>query len=239
MIDIHCHILPGIDDGAKDLEESLKMARIAVKDGVTTIIATPHCYDGVYDCQQHDIPELCGQLSGVLAEKNIPLQILPGAEVRLGPELLENFNGGRVLTLGDAGRIVLLELPEIFFIEGVLNIIQGLREVDVRCIIAHPERNSLLHNRKEVVKILVNAGAELQLTAGSLLGDFGKEIKLFAEDLLQSEATLYLASDAHCPKRRKPQLKKALKRAGRFMGSADVEKIVNCELSDVSTDVHV
>jgi protein-tyrosine phosphatase len=231
LIDIHCHILPGIDDGASRMSDSLAMARLAADDGVRTIIATPHCHDGIYECQRHDIPAACERLNAVLIAKSVPLQVLPGAEIRLTPEFIEAFAAGRLLGLAGPGA-VLLELPELFISEAVIRVIRHLQKKNVRCIVAHPERNSLLYSQDRLVSELVDAGAELQLTAGSLAGEFGSEAKAFSGRLLQSGATCYLASDGHCTRRRKPLLSKGLRLAEKLIGRERAANLVHFPLGD-------
>ena len=230
MIDIHCHILPGFDDGPQHLEEALKMAKIAVKDGIHTIVATPHCFDDVYDCQQKDIDLACQELEQACVDRGIKLRIVPGAEVRITPEFIEHFNDNQIPLLGKAGEAVLLELPQMFIIDGITRIIRLLQGKSVRCIVAHPERNSQIVSRPDIVPILVHSGAEMKITAGSLLGDFGKEQKQLAIQILESSACCWLASDAHCSRRRTPKLKKALKVAGKIIGKKSVKKLVSCDI---------
>lgn len=230
MIDIHCHILPGIDDGPQDMQAAVKMATVAVKDGIRTVIATPHCYDGVYDCQTVDIRERCRVLNDTLKKYQISLEVLPGAEIRLTPELIERFLSGAVMTLGDSRKALLLELPEMFIPEAVENVISTLRDEGVRSIIAHPERNSLILSRNNILKILQNVGAEFQITADSLLGKFGKCSKQMAETILKMDAPCYIASDAHCAKRRKPQLSKAFKRVIKLIGREAALEMLEIDL---------
>jgi protein-tyrosine phosphatase len=226
LIDIHCHILPGIDDGPKDVKTALKMAKIAVKDGVRLIIATPHCYDGVFDCQSLDIVALCAEFNELLNQQRINLMILPGAEIRLAPELVRLVDEGKTVALGGFVSTLLLELPEIFIPDVVENTIRILCRKGVRCIIAHPERNSLILSKNELVTGMVFAGAELQISGGSLLGDFGLKTKFLAQRFLRSDGRCYLASDGHNTKKRKPVLAKAVKNASKIIGSDAAKRLV-------------
>lgn len=238
MIDIHCHILPGIDDGPGNIKDALKMARLAVKDGVRTIIATPHCFDGVYDCQNHDIVSICEEFNIVLYSEKIPLVVLPGAEIRLTPELPTEIEQGRVLTLADSNQAVLLELPEMFIPQSVSRVIWLLRESGLRTIIAHPERNTMILTNNAIINELITAGAEFQLTAGSLLGEFGSPSMKVALQLLHREGQCYIASDGHCIKKRKPLLSKALKVAAKNIGKGRADKLVENKYS-VSSEMKV
>ncbi len=232
MIDIHCHILPGLDDGPQDLQAALNMSRISVRDGVHTVIATPHCYDGVYDCQNHDIIALTAMFNAALREEKIDLTVLPGAEIRLTPELLDNFARGNLLTLGNGSSAVLLELPEMFIPDAVVRVIKKLLSCGVRSILAHPERNNLILSKQEILDALVYAGAELQFTGDSLTGGFGRKARLLVEKFLQRDVRCYLASDGHCSKNRKPVLSRAVKCAGRLAGRETAYEMVSIELDN-------
>lgn len=212
------------------MQGSVKMAKIAAKDGVKTIVATPHCFDGRYECQLKDIPDRCDELNIELRKKNIDVQVVPGGEIRLQPDLVERYNTGQIPTLGENGAVLLVELPEMFLVEGVTSLIKLLCNQRVRCIIAHPERNGLILGKKEIIQELVFSGAELQITGDSLLGKFGKEIKKFSEYILLGNGCCYLASDAHCDRLRKPLLKKAVKRATKLLGEDAARELVTFRL---------
>ncbi len=230
MIDMHCHILPGIDDGPKDLSTALKMGRLAVKDGITAIVATPHCFDGVYNCQQYDIKTLCENLDMAFQRENIPLRIVPGAETRLTPEFLNLVERDEMVTLGNSGKNVLLELPDYFLPDAVCEVFKLLRNKKVRCIVAHPERNPLILSNNHILDGMVDAGAALQITAGSLTGFFGKEPQVLARRILKMPCGRFLASDGHCIKKRKPILAKARKIVRKLAGDEIAQEMVSMEL---------
>ena len=233
MIDIHCHILPGIDDGPATLAEAVRMARIAVKDGIHTVVATPHCFDGVYNCEKLDIAAACQVLEEEFHLRRIPLKVVPGAEVRLTPEFFSLFQDNKIPFLGAAKACLLIELPEMFIIDAVTRVVRLLQDSNVRCIVAHPERNSQILARPDIVSKLIAAGAEMQLTAASIQGDFGRPQRDLARKILGTESICWLGSDGHCSKRRKPRLKKAVRIAGKFRKNRDVQKIVQCDLGEL------
>jgi len=224
--DIHCHILPGIDDGPRNLQDALKMARMAVKDGVHTIVATPHCYDNVYDCQRFDIPTLCANFNDSLRTEKIALTVVPGAEIRLCPELISLIDSKQIVADRKNASPLLLELPEIFIPDAVKKTIRMLRERDVRCIIAHPERNSFILSKNELLTGSLFADTKLQITAGSLLGNFGKNSQLLARYILKMSNCSHIGSDAHNTHQRKPVLAKAVKYAARTIGQKTAETMV-------------
>ncbi len=209
LIDIHCHILPGIDDGAPDWQEALAMARMAANDGIRTIVATPHQLGGYADNRPATIRARCTQFQQLLQQQGIPLRVLPGADVRIEPELAALLRKGDVLTLADNGRYVLVELPhETFFPLDTL--IRQLVAIGVRAILSHPERNRAILRRPALVPELFAAGCLMQVTAGSLMGSFGPGIRQFAERLVVEGWVHFVATDAHGQRARRPLLRRAM-----------------------------
>lgn len=197
MIDIHCHILPGVDDGAGNLEESLALARGAVAEGIKTIIATPHHKNGHYINKKEDIVAATAKLNGALKEENIPLTVLPGQEPRIYGEIIDDYRKGEILTLNDDGKYLFVELPSDhvpYYTEQLLFEIQLAGLVP---IIVHPERNRDFLERPELLYQLVKKGALTQVTAASLAGFFGKKIKKFSLQMVEANLTHFVASDAH------------------------------------------
>jgi protein-tyrosine phosphatase len=196
MIDIHCHILPGIDDGPRNMEESIRLAKVAVKEGIHTIIATPHHKNGRYINPKVKIIDLVTELNKLLNIENIPLTILPGQETAIHGEILEGYNNGEILTL-DATQYLFLELPAIHVPRYTEQIIYDLQLKGIIPIIVHPERNQEIIERPDVLYQLIKNGALAQLTASSLVGVFGKKIKSFSEQLMDANLIHFIASDAH------------------------------------------
>jgi len=223
MIDIHSHILPGIDDGAKTIADSITMAQKAAAEGISSIFATPHYMDGVYNCTPSDTLALCRDLNIKINEKNIPVKILPGAEIRVNHDTVQQFDNGSLLTLNNAGEHILLELPAMFIKDGVLKIIRQLSERGVVSIIAHPERNPLILKNMDIVSDLIYGGALMQITAGSLMGDFGKIKKKAAEIMIKRESVHFLSSDNHPG--RKNRMADAFKKTKKIGGKEMAEKI--------------
>jgi protein-tyrosine phosphatase len=217
FVDIHCHILPGIDDGARDWDESLAMARLASADGTATIIATPHqlgSYGGNHgDTIRHRVAEL----SERLAIAGISLRVLPGADVRVDAQLVEQILSGEVPTLGDHGRHVLLELPHELYIP-LESIVERLARHNIVAILSHPERNEGILRRPDVLEPLVSAGCLLQVTAGSLCGTFGESCRRLAESLVVGGLVHFVASDGHGAKARRPLMRRAYERLCELVG---------------------
>ena len=199
--DIHCHVVPGIDDGATDLSVSLAMASQAVADGTSTVIATPHQLGGNRQITAAAIRDGVDSLNRELKAAAIPLTVLPGADVRIEPELPRLLKSGDVVTLGDRGRHVLLELPHDVYVplEGLL---KALQKQGLTGILSHPERNRGLQAAPQILDGLVAQGCLLQITAGSLLGSFGSTARKIADLCVQKRLVHFVASDAHDPVRR-------------------------------------
>jgi len=206
--DIHCHLLPGIDDGADDWHQALAMARMAVDDGIATIIATPHQLGRYAGNRGAAIRQRAAQFQETLARLGLPLTVLPGADVRIEPEMVRRLRSGDVLSLADHRRHVLLELPHDLFLplDGLL---AELRAAGTVGILSHPERNLGILRRPEVLAHLVEAGCLLQVTAGSLVGRFGPEIQKFARWMVGEGLIHFVATDAHGVRRRRPEMTRA------------------------------
>lgn len=197
MIDIHCHILPGVDDGAKDLQDSLALARGAVAEGIKTIIATPHHKNGHYENKKDEILAKTAELNQALQEENVPLTVLPGQETRIFGEILDDYRNGDILTINNGGKYLFIELPSDhvpYYTEQLLFDIQLAGLVP---IIVHPERNKGFLERPEMLFQLVKKGALTQVTGASLAGFFGKKIRKFSLQMVEANLTHFVASDAH------------------------------------------
>lgn len=199
--DIHCHIVPGIDDGASGLEESLAMATAASRDGATTVIATPHQLGGNSHVTASAIRAGVATLNDAITAAGIGLEVLPGADVRIEPELPALLRRGEVLTLADRGKHVLLELPhEVYF--PLETLLAALSKQGLTGILSHPERNRGMQARPETVAEVVRAGGLIQITAGSLTGGFGGTARKMAEWCVRKRLVHFVASDAHDTSRR-------------------------------------
>ncbi|AZV63419.1 tyrosine-protein phosphatase [Peribacillus frigoritolerans] len=197
MIDLHCHILPGIDDGAQNLEESLAMAIQAVKVGITHLFATPHHFNGRFDNPKNEILKRVSEFNQCLQQENIPLTIHPGQELRIHRELFNTFERDEILTLDNRGKYLMLELPSGHVPDYTQEIIYELLLKGITPVIVHPERNRGLMQDKNLLFQLVNEGALTQLTAGSITGQFGMKIMSFSQKIIKHNLTHFIASDAH------------------------------------------
>ena len=204
MIDLHCHILPGVDNGPTNLEESLKLARFCVADGITVITATPHCHRLLHLLRDQILPHV-DALNQELKSAKIPLTVLPGSEIQVFDSALyrREFEEDVYCHLGDRKDSTLLEFnwAASMFPRDSVQFIEWIRDRGMTPIIAHPERHDFFQDQPELLLPLVDAGAWIQITVRSLLGSFGDEAKAFGEHFLKTHREAILATDWHDTKR--------------------------------------
>jgi protein-tyrosine phosphatase len=217
FVDIHCHLLPGLDDGAADWAEALRMAEMAVADGIGTIVATPHQLGNHAKNSGDTIRAAADRFQQFLAERRVPLRVLPGADVRIEPDLPSKIRRGEVVTLADRRRHVLLELPHDVYVP-LERLLKELASAGLVGILSHPERNLGILRRPGVLRPLVERGCLLQVTAGSLTGVFGSEVQKSAESLVQAGLVHFVSTDAHGTKVRPPLMRLAFGRVAKLAG---------------------
>jgi protein-tyrosine phosphatase len=211
VIDLHCHLLPGIDDGPKTIEDSLALARAAVSAGTRTIVATPHV-SWHYPNEPETIARLTAELNERLSSEGIELEVRAGAEIAM-------TRAGEVqgelerLSLG-GGSWVLLEPPFSPLATGLEGVVAELRGAGRQVVLAHPERCPAFHRDPATLESLVRAGALSSITAGSLVGRFGGEVRRFARRLVAEGLAHNVASDAHDAVKRPPGMSAELLEAG-------------------------
>jgi protein-tyrosine phosphatase len=210
MIDLHCHLIPGVDDGPPHLAQALDMARMAVQDGVKTVVATPHINPKLYPNTKSTLQPQLAQLRHSLAEHGIELDVRLGAEIRVSEAVIDLLAQDELPFLGAVGstRVLLLELPHSHVPVGSLALVKQLLAHNIRPLLAHPERNKALMDDVSRLEPFVAAGCWLQLTAGAVLGDFGRKAQHVAWQLLDDDAVRVVASDAHNTDSRPPGLKR-------------------------------
>lgn len=210
VIDIHCHILPRVDDGSSNYTESLLMAKQAESEGIRTIVATPHHQNGTYNNFKAEILQKASELNEYLKSEKVDVTILPGQETRIYGEFVEDFKDDEIMTLGNVSSYVFLELPSSSVPRYTDQLCFDIQMLGLTPIIVHPERNTeLLENPDKLYRLIKN-GAASQITAASLTGYFGKKIQKFTFDLVEANLTHFLASDAHNTKSRTFKMSEAL-----------------------------
>ena len=222
MIDLHCHLLPGVDDGARDMDEALALAKLAVEQGITHSVLTPHIHLRHYPNTLESLTPHFQNFRRTLQERGIPLNIALGAEVRMAPELLLGGAWKALPKLGktpDGKPVLLLEMPYSHVPAGTEQLLRWLISQGVQPVVAHPERNRDVIAHPTLALTLKGTGAWLQGTLSALGGSFGEDIKRVAWDLLRKDAFHYLASDAHRIDKRSTRVEHVLSLLTERMGS--------------------
>jgi protein-tyrosine phosphatase len=226
MIDIHSHILPGLDDGARDIEEALEMCALAAQDGIKTIVATPHNLNGVFNNKRETVLRATRLLNDAVRERGIDIVVLPGSDTHMDAMLLEELEEKNVTTINDARKFLLLELPNFVVPEHVRNLIFELKLRGITPVISHPERNDTIMGDTEILHELIRTGALVQITAGCVTGHFGRKNKKNACRLIESNMAHILATDAHNTTSRPPLLSRAVRLISKKIGAEEARKMV-------------
>lgn len=214
-IDIHTHILPAMDDGPKSWEDAIQMCRIAVDDGIKTIVLTPHIHKGVYWFKNTEISEKANQLKKHLKEHDIPLDITTGADVHLGPETMPLIKKG-IYSINPGKKYVLVEFPDENIPQKIEDNIFNLLIQGITPILTHPERNHEIQRNPQKLFELVSRGLYTQVTSSSITGGFGIKARKTVEILVRHRLAHIIASDAHSPNWRPPVLGEAVKTASEY-----------------------
>ena len=223
MIDLHCHILPGIDDGAPDLNASLAMAEVAVANGITHLLCTPHHNNGKYLNPKNQIIGHVAELQKELDDRQIPLTLFEGQEVRITGELLDCWDRGELLTVDVANRYLLVEFPSHDVPSYTDQIFFELFSRGVTPIIVHPERNSVFIEEPNKLIPYLEMGVLAQLTAPSYVGTFGKKIQKTAHLMVKHNLVQMVATDAHNISSRTFLLKEAYDLIAKDFGAGKAE----------------
>ena len=251
MIDLHNHILHGLDDGPETMDESIQMCLMSYRDGVSTIVATPHTLNGEYQNNRstilakvkelNDALTQCGlrnsefgiedlqseiSLHSALDPRHSALKILPGADVHFSNEILHQLDQEEVMTVGDGKKFLILEFPSHTIPIGAEEVLFQLMARGIVPVISHPERNLEITRRPERYYEMIRMGCFGQVTAMSLTGGFGAKIKGFAEKMLKKRLIHLIASDAHSVDGRPPILSPAVKEAEKIVGREEAQKMV-------------
>ncbi|MGO8748536.1 MAG: tyrosine-protein phosphatase [Thermoguttaceae bacterium] len=233
LVDIHCHLLPGIDDGPPEWSVSLETARALVAQGVSSAIVTPHQLGAYPNNRGETIRQRTAELQDRLASEDVPLRVLPGAEIHIEATLLPRLASGQLLTLADRGRHVLVEMPEAVFLPPG-RLVAELKAAGMVVVLAHPERNRGAMGQPELLAAAVRDGCLLQVTAGSLSGLFGNRVQAFAESLVRRGLVRFVASDAHGPQGRASALRPAYLRVVQWIGEKAAGELFSADPSRIA-----
>ena len=223
MIDIHSHILFGIDDGARTLEDSLAMAELAVAEGITHLLATPHHKNGKFENYKKDILQQVDFLQNELDQRNINLTVFPGQEVRIHGEIIEGIQADEILFADESNRYLLIEFPTMSIPHYAESLFFQLMQEGITPVIVHPERNQEIIENPTILLEYVEKGILSQLTASSYVGVFGKEIATLSKQLIEADLVHFLASDAHNTRGRSFHMKEAFEKVEKEFGTEKAE----------------
>ena len=222
MIDMHTHILPGIDDGSGSIEESIKMIKEAKEAGFTEIVSTSHYIEESYNFSKHEREELIKNINKELERENVDIKIYNGAEAYISTNLNQLIEKGEVPTINES-KYLLMELPmhsEILYLD---NIIYNLRTNGIIPIIAHPERYSYVQKNPKMLQDLINKGVLFQGNYGSIIGRYGKDVEKTLKKLLKNNMIHFLGTDTHRSESVYIQMDKILKKLEKLIGKEKLE----------------
>jgi protein-tyrosine phosphatase len=227
MIDLHCHILPGLDDGARDLDQAVEMARIAHEDGIEIIVGTPHLFNGSFAYDDLGVFEEKRELlERALTAGDCPLKVLSGAEVHITHDLVASVRRHRERLVLAGGSYIFIEFPHDHVFQGVKDLFFELMSERVTPIIAHPERNMAFARFPKLLFDLVEMGALAQVNGGSLLGRYGPDSEAAALRFLELGLVHFISSDGHNTHSKPPRLAAAAARASAVVGREKASALV-------------
>ena len=211
MIDLHCHLLPGVDDGAESVQDALALAKIAVNDGIEHMVLTPHVHPGRYENTRSTLVPAFTRFQAALKESGLELSVSIAGEVRLSAEVLQMVANNELPFLGrwEDYNVLLLELPHSHIPPGSDKLVKWLMDRKILPMIAHPERNKDIVANLDKMRPFVEMGCLFQLTAMSVTGDFGQQAHQRAHEILEQNWATVVATDAHNTQHRPPVLSRA------------------------------
>lgn len=226
VIDLHSHILPGVDDGAQTLEDAIAIGRMAEADGIGVMACTPHFMPGVYDNQSSDIRARVKHLNDIFEREGLQVALVVGADAHVRPDFVTCLKQGKILTLHDS-RYVLVEPPHHVMPQRLDELMFSIVVSGYVPVLTHPERLKWIEQDYATVQKLAQSGVWMQITAGSLTGRFGRRPQYWAQRMLSEGLVSLLATDAHNTKSRPPLLAEARDLAVSRIGPAEAENLVS------------
>jgi protein-tyrosine phosphatase len=197
LIDLHSHILPGVDDGAKDIHEAIELIKNSVEDGVATIVATPHFFTGGYMPSKEEIKDKIYKLTDAALSEGVSIKICPGSECYVDYQLVKMVRDGKVMTINDGGKYILVEFPRMELPSSAADIFFQLQMEGITPIIAHPERNIAIAREPNILRHFIEKDILVQVNVGSLTGFYGSEVQKIAKIIITHRMAHIIASDSH------------------------------------------
>jgi len=226
MIDLHAHILPGLDDGPASLDESLAMCEIAANDGIHAIVATPHTGNGVYNNHKDSIISSLSILQNEIEKAQLPIVLYPGTDVHANVDIIDMLDEGRAMTVNDNGRYVMIEIPDQTVPPNFEEWLFGMRLKGITPILTHPERNVAIRSDIDLLAKIVNMGVLVQVTAMGITGHFGDAAERASREMLDRGLVHVIATDAHSSNGRPPVLSAARDAAASLVGEEEAWRLV-------------
>lgn len=226
MIDVHSHVLPGIDDGTKEIDEAIAFCRLAAERGTEVLVATPHHKPGSYSNPRDRVLENVERLQKRIDAAGVRLRLAPGSEIFVDTDLADRIQSGELLTYGDKRRYILLEFSFQQYPVRPEDLIFRLKLASITPVIAHPERIRYFQEDPDRLESLVRAGALAQVTGSSLMGTFGSRVRSITERMMERRCVHMIASDAHDLSYRPPGLEQARERAEAIVGGEAADRMV-------------
>lgn len=236
MIDIHCHIIPGVDDGSKDLNNSIRMAKEASKLGYTRIFATPHYISYDLETSKEDLEKRLLILNKVIKDNNIDIELYSGNEVYISEDIVKQIENEKIYTLGNS-KYILIELPMFGKLNNIEAIIDELIYKGYVPIIAHPERYEFVSKDQQELIDLMNIGVLFQINIGSIVGVYGKEAQKRVVKLLKNNMVHFIATDSHNSKTIYSIHEKANKKIKKIITKEKYEEIMYLNPMKIKKDM--
>lgn len=227
MVDLHCHLLPGVDDGSKSMAISLRLAKEATENGVTHALLTPHHMNGRYVNHKQDVIRRTAEFQKQLKNHDISLTVFPGQEVRINGQLLEALDKDDILFADTGNRYLMLEFPDDDVPHYTNQMIFDLQQRGITPVIVHPERNTKIMAQPDLLYQLLEKGCLSQITASSYVGTFGKKVETFSRQLIEAGQGYVFASDAHDLPGRKYEMRQAFEKLSQEFGNELTEQYQN------------
>lgn len=207
--DIHCHCLPALDDGPATIAQALALCRKLAEEGIGTVVATPHQLGRFeYSNNAMNVKDAVRNLNDEIRKNSISLKVVPGGEVRVDERICQLLEADRILTIANGGKYILLELPYQVFID-IEPLLIELASMGIQSVISHAELIAPLSSRPEMVRKWLECSTHLQITAASLVGDFGPEVQKVALSFIESDLATLVATDSHNTNLRRPRMRAA------------------------------
>lgn len=225
LVDVHCHILPGLDDGSQDMEETLRMLRIAAAEGIAEMIVTPHFNSSGRSASPELVQNTLQRVRGAAEREGLPIRLFPGNEVNYFNDLPTFLEEGRVLTMNGTRHVLIEFLPSVMF-RTLQNAMEAVLGVGYKPILAHAERYNCILEDSEQVAFLWDMGVQIQVNASSIVGKSGGNVKRFVHELLDEDLVDYVGTDAHGSEHRTPQIAKCRDQLLKKYRQSYVERIL-------------